>query len=151
MAKAAVDNADRNDAPEERISLAVIPQGPGSPDIHVEIRRSLTVKKRRSQRRFAAFMFTVMFLLVFPIVRDVFVFLRMTEERRALLESNQELLSAQQELEEERESLYSPEMVERLAREELDMVMPGESKVYPALPTTDIPQRQGIRSGEVFH
>jgi hypothetical protein len=42
-------------------------------------------------------------------------------------------------------------MIERLAREELDMVMPGESKVYQAIPTENLPKRENLRSGEALH
>jgi len=136
---------------EKNVSLTVIPKGPGSQDIHVEVTRNLTAKKRRSHRRFAAFLFTVMFLSLFPMVRNLFVYMNMNEEYKQLQQVNQELTAVRRRLEEERDSLDSPEMIERLAREELDMVMPGESKVYQAIPTVDIPERDKVRSDEAFH
>jgi len=142
---------DKRDAIEEQISLTVRTQGPGDQDIHVEVRRNLTQKKRRSQRRFTAFLFIVMFLLVFPMARDLFAYFRMGEEYRQLVQDNQELAMQKQQLEEERDSLHSLEMIERIAREELDMVLPGESKVYQAIPTTDIPKRENLRTGETLH
>ena len=151
MAKGSLTKLNKRGASPKPVTLSVTPQGGGSQDIHVEMTRNLTVKKRRSQRRFAAFLFVVMFLLLYPMARDLLVYIRMNDDYRQLLQDNQALVDYQQQLEEERDALYSLEMVERMAREELDMVLPGESKVYQAIPTTDIPKRETVRSGEAFH
>jgi len=151
MAKGLINKYNARENADKHVSLTVVPQGPGSQDIHVEIKRNLTRKKRRSQRRFAAFLFIVMFLLLFPMGRDLIVYLRMNEEYSQLVQQNQKLVTQKQQLEEERDSLHSREMIERLAREELDMVLPGESKVYQAIPTNDIPKRENLRTGETLH
>ena len=136
---------------EKQVSLTVLPQEPGSQDIHVEIKHKLTAKKRKSQRRFAAFLLIMSFLMLFPMARNLLLYLKMNEDYAQLLDSHQELVLTKETLEEERDMLHSREMIERLAREELDMVMPGESKVYQAIPTGDMPQREGLRSGEALH
>ena len=151
MGKSLFTKADEGRAADKQVSLTVFPEGSGSQDIRVEIKRKLSGKKRRSQKRIAAFLFTVMFLLMLPMGRDLLSYFQMKEEYQDLQKHNQDLMAVQQQLIEEKESLYSPEIIERLAREELDMVMPGESKVYQAIPTTGIPKREGVRSGEVFH
>ncbi|MCL1848182.1 MAG: septum formation initiator family protein [Clostridiales bacterium] len=151
MVKGLFSRKTNHEAAEKQISLTVLPQGVGSQDIHVEVKRNLTVGRRRSQRRFAAFLFLVMFLLLFPMGRDYLVYLRMREDYADLLRQNQELVQQKEILEDERDALYSHEVIERLAREDLDMVLPGESKVYHAIPTSDIPKRENIRSGEAFH
>ena len=151
MVKSPVKKADKTDAVEKQVSITVTPQGPGSQDIHVEVTRNLSAKNRRGQRRFAAFLFAAMFIMLFPMARDLIVFVRMHEEYRQLQQDNTELKAVMQQLEDERDSLDTDAMVERLAREELDMVMPGESKVYQAIPTDDMPQRENYRAGEVLH
>jgi len=151
MVKTPAKKADKAAAVEKQVSLTVTPQGPGSQDIRVEVTRNLTAKKRRSQRRFAAFLFAAMFLMLFPMARDLIVYVRMQEEYRQLQQDNLALKAMMLQLEEERDYLGSDEMVERLAREELDMVMPGESKVYQAIPTEDMPKRETYRAGEALH
>ena len=140
-----------NDADRERISLTVLPQDSDSDEIRVEVKRHLTDKKRRNQRWFVAFFFMVCFLMLFPIARDAYAYVRMRDEYRQLLQHNQELIDTKKALEEEVELYGSLEMVERMAREELDMVLPGETKVYPAIPTDDIPKREVLRATEVLH
>ncbi|MCL1805446.1 MAG: septum formation initiator family protein [Clostridiales bacterium] len=151
MAKAPTQKTSKTRAVEKQMSITVVPQGPGSQDIHVEVKRNLSAKKRRSQRRFAAFLFGVMFLMLFPMARDVAAYYKMNKDYEGLQQYNLELKAVRQQLEDERESLDSPEMVERLAREELDMVMPGESKVYQAIPTENLPRRENLRTNEVLH
>jgi cell division protein FtsL len=57
------------------------------------------------------------------------------------LEKEQFLLqSKHQELEQEIKSLDTPEVIEKLAREGLGMVKPGESLLIPAVPQQGIPK-----------
>jgi cell division protein FtsL len=151
MAGKLVRKADKKQAIEKNVSITVTPQGSGSQDIHVEVKRNLSGKRRRSQKRFAAFLFAVMFLMLFPMARDLAAYYRMNRDYEELQTSNQELITIRRQLIDERESLDTPEMVERLAREELDMVMPGESKVYQAIPTEDLPRREKLKTNEVLH
>ena len=138
-------------ANEDQIALTVIPQGPGSQDIHVEIKRELTAKKRKGQRRFAIFLLVAACLMLFPMARNLIMYFKMHEEYAQLREQNQMLVDIKTQLEDEKEALHTPEIIERMAREELDMVMPGESKVYQAIPTDDMPIRENLRSGEAMH
>ena len=138
-------------AAEKQVSLTILPQEQGSQDIHVEIKRKLTAKKRKSQRRFATFLLAVTCLMLFPMVRNLVMYLDMSKEHEQLIIYQQELLLLKEQLEEEKATLHSREIIERLAREELDLVMPGESKVYQAIPTEDMPQRENLRSGEALH
>ena len=146
-----IGKREKKQTTEKQVSLTILPQGPGSQDIHVEIKRKLTAKKRKSQRRFAAFLLAVTCLMLFPVARNLFMYAEMNREYEQLVQYNQELLIVKEQLEEEKDLLHSREIIERLAREELDMVLPGESKVYQAIPTEDIPQRERLRSGEALH
>jgi cell division protein FtsB len=136
---------------EKRISLTVDPQGADSNDIRVEVKEHLSAKKKRGYKFVVAFVFFVMFVRLIPMTSDVISYYRMKRHYEELKLYNQELKAIQQQLEAERESLYAPAMIERLAREELDLVFPGESKVYNAIPTEDMPRREGLKDGEKLH
>ncbi len=148
MAETLINKAAEEEAVEKRISLTVVPPSPGSQDIRVEVKRNLSATKRKRQKRFAAFFFVVMFLMLFPMIRDGMNYVKMSRELQVLQQRNQELTGLKQQLENEMQSLNTPEMVEKLAREDLDMVKPGESKVYQTIPTNDIPQREELKQGE---
>ena len=151
MARTALKKKAKREVLDKHVSLKVLPQDPGSTDIHVEITRDLSLKKRGNQRKTTIAIITIMLLFILPMVRDLAIYFQMKEEYRELTQTNQELLAIKQQLEEEREALHSEEIIERLAREELDMVMPGESKVFQAIPTEDMPEREIYRSGEALH
>ncbi len=151
MALVSRHHTEKNDPVPKQVTLTVAPQSPEDTDIRVEVKRSISIKKRRSQRRFTVFLFIVMALMVFPIARDIQSYIKMKEEYQRLLKYNEELLAISQSLDEEARLYSSPEMIERLAREELDMVFPGESKVYQAIPTDDIPKRENLKANEVLH
>lgn len=151
MAKASKRQAEKERFVEKPVSITVVPQGPGSQDIHVEVKRNLSAKKRRSNKRLAALLFTVMFVMICSRAKDIVVYYRLSQDYQELKQYNQELRTIKQRLEEEKESLNSPEMIERLAREDLDMVLPGESKVYQAIPTDDLPRKETLKSGEAQH
>jgi cell division protein FtsB len=59
------------------------------------------------------------------------------------------LLKQQKDLETELASLKEPEMIEKLARESLGMVKPGEILVVPAIPGENIPKPKNIRVEEI--
>lgn len=54
---------------EKRVSLTVTAPEEGSQDIQVEVKRQSSPGKKRSQRRFAAFMAAVLLLLTMPMIR----------------------------------------------------------------------------------
>jgi cell division protein DivIC len=59
------------------------------------------------------------------------------------------LLKQQEDLEKELAFLQEPEMIEKLARESLGMVKPGEILVVPAIPGENIPKPKNIRVEEI--
>lgn len=61
------------------------------------------------------------------------------EMKRVELNQNM-LLQQQRELQKEIDSLYDPEVIEKLARENLGMVFDGEIMVIPAIPGRDLPK-----------
>ena len=151
MAEASTNREGREDAVMEKVSLTVVAPEPGGQDIQVEIKRQMSSGKRRSQRRMVGFLLTVMFLMLFPMARDGLTYFQMSRRLEVLQLQNQELVSIQEELDKEMKGLHSLDVIEQVAREELNMVRPGESKVFSAIPTLDIPQRENLRSGEALH
>lgn len=59
------------------------------------------------------------------------------------------LLKQQKNLEKELASLQEPEMIEKLARESLGMVKPGEILVVPAVPGENIPKPKNVNIEEI--
>jgi cell division protein DivIC len=151
MADVAANKAELTNRTEEKVSLTVVPPAPGEQDIRVEVKRQMSSGKKRSQRRFAGFLLAVMLLMLFPMLRDGLSYLRMRQALQTLQQQNRELLSAKEQLARELLDLSDPEVIEKLAREELNMVRPGESKVFSAIPTDDIPEREKLRTGEALH
>jgi cell division protein FtsL len=70
------------------------------------------------------------------------------ELKRVELDQNM-LLQQQQELKKEIDSLYDPEVIEKLARENLGMVLKGEIMVIPAIPGRDLPKPIDAKNIEI--
>ena len=69
-----------------------------------------------------------------------------------MLENEQKYLLEQQGgLKNEIESLNNPEIIERIARESLGMVKPGETVVIPAIPDKNIPERKELNDRDIAH
>lgn len=141
-------------ASQKRVSLTVLPPKPdaGKDDlIQVEVRRQPSPGKRRSQRRFAVCLAAVMMLMVLPMIRDGIAYYHLNQQYQVLQNERTSLMATQETLKLELESLEDPVTIERLARENLGLVMPGESKVFQAIPDENIPQKVTVKAGEVIH
>lgn len=138
---------------EKPVTLTVMPPDSNSdPDlIRVEFRKRLSEKKRKSQRRFTFIVISVLALMVMPIIRDLYTYYKLSQEYEVLQQQNKELLEIKAQLEEELESLDDPKLIEKLARENLGLVMPGESKIYQAIPVEGIPKHEEVKKGEALH
>lgn len=71
------------------------------------------------------------------------------EIKKAKLEQNM-LLQQQNELKKDLDTLYDPEVIEKLARENLGMVIKGETIVIPAIPGRDLPKPKKVNSSELL-
>jgi len=68
------------------------------------------------------------------------------------LESEQKLLLEQQNgLKEDIQSLNNAEIIERIARESLGMVKPGETVIIPAIPDKSIPKTKILSDEDIAH
>lgn len=74
---------------------------------------------------------TVLLVTLVPRVKTV---IELSERKQALLEQKEKLEKEQQALQLELEQASSPENIERIAREQLGMVKPGEQPLIPVLP-----------------
>lgn len=151
MANQAAVKEERQKTVPKRVSLTVTAPADGSQDIRVEVKREASPGKKRSQRRFAAFMAVVLLLLALPMVRTGISYFQLRHRLDEVRQTNQELLSTQAELQKQIEDLENPAVIERLAREELGLVKPGESVVIPSIPNEEVPESEGVRPGEQLH
>ncbi|MEA4892061.1 MAG: septum formation initiator family protein [Peptococcaceae bacterium] len=136
---------------EKRVSLTVTAPVDGSQDIQVEVKRESSPGKKRSQRRFAAFMAAVLLLLAMPMIRTGISYFQLRHRLEEVRQTNQELLAVQGELQKQIENLENPAVIERLAREELGLVRPGESVVIPSIPNAEVPENEEVKPGEQLH
>ncbi|HOB12552.1 MAG TPA: septum formation initiator family protein [Syntrophomonadaceae bacterium] len=72
-------------------------------------------------------------VLLFTLVPRIKTIVELSERKQALLEQKAELEKEQQALQLELEQADSPENIERIAREQLGMVRPGEQPLIPVL------------------
>jgi len=73
---------------------------------------------------------TVLLVTLVPRIKTI---VELSERKQALLEQKAELEKEQQALQLELEQADSPENIERIAREQLGMVRPGEQPLIPVL------------------
>lgn len=68
-----------------------------------------------------------------------------------LEQEQSQLVQHQEQIKQELQSLNNPEVIEKIARENLGMVRNGETIVIPAVPGYDIPKPKSIAPGEIAH
>lgn len=103
-------------------------------------RNTLTRRvKRRVPRYLKAILCLIGAYLLFTFALGGFQIWQLKNELRTLELEQERLLQYQQELQAEIEYLNNPEIIERIARESLGMVKPGETKIIPAIPDGNIP------------
>lgn len=71
------------------------------------------------------------------------------EIKEVKLEQNM-LLQQQNELKKEIDTLYDPEVIEKLARENLGMVIKGETIMIPAIPGRDLPKPKKVDNADLL-
>ena len=74
-------------------------------------------------------------------IRDGVAYYHLNQQYQALQKENIGLMSAQETLKLELTDLDNPSTIEKLARENLGLVKPGESKIFQAIPTEGIPKK----------
>jgi len=135
---------------EKSVSLSVEVPEDGSA-IKVDVKRKASVGKRRSQRRFYAFIIIVLIALSIPIVRTGFKLIKLKVELINITEKRDQLLLEQESLNKEKESLEKPATIEKIAREQLGLVNEGETVIIPSIPNSDVVSHEEIRPGEQLH
>ena len=93
----------------------------------------------------------IVYLLTMPMIRTGISYFQLRHRLDEARRTNQELMAVQEDLQKQIEDLEDPSVIERLAREELGLVKPGESVVIPSIPNDEVPESEGVRPGEQLH
>jgi len=113
------------------------------------------VKVRRRKRKMPRYMKFILGLLgVYLLFSFAIGGYNIWQIKNEIAEYNlqkEELLKEQQQLENELVFLQEPEMIEKLARESLGMVKPGEILVVPAVPGEHLPKPKNIPQQDLLH
>lgn len=111
------------------------------------------IVRRRRRRKLPAyiklFLMSLGIYLVFSFLLGGYQIWQLKTQYNALKERQQILLEEQEILKKELESLNDPEIIERIARESLGMVRPGESIVLPAIPEENIPKPKDVKPEDI--
>jgi cell division protein FtsB len=114
-------------------------------------RRKMAPGKKRSNRLAMIVTISVALLVLGPLMVNVHRYYILNEEFNAVKDTYADLLLVQDQLMEELDYLDTPEAIERLARENLGMIMPGETLVNQAIAQDDIPRLEKIKPEDVSH
>jgi cell division protein FtsB len=114
-------------------------------------RRKMAPGRKRSNRLALIVTLSLTLLLLGPLMMNVHRYFMLNQEYDEVKDTYAELLLVQDQLMEELDYLYTPEAIERLARENLGMIMPGETLVNQAIAQDDIPRLEKIKPGDVSH
>ncbi|MCR4440683.1 MAG: septum formation initiator family protein [Peptococcaceae bacterium] len=102
---------------------------------------SRTKRKRRISRFLSLCLFAFGLYLVIMFAVGGYQVWHLKAKLKSLEEEQRLLLQEQKELEEGIKSLNDPEIIERMARENLGMVKQGETVIIPALTEVNTPQK----------
>jgi cell division protein DivIC len=97
-------------------------------------------RKRKIPRYAKAFFAAVGVYLLFLFLMNGYQIWQAKLNIKELNLQKERLLQEQKELENERDSLHDPEVIEKLARESLGFVKPGETLIVPAVPKENVPE-----------
>jgi len=111
----------------------------------------ITVRRRkRKMPRYLKFVFAfVGAYLLFSFLVGGYQIWQIKKEITQYNQQKEDLLKIQQELTSELAALQEPEMIEKLARESLGMVKPGEILVVPAVPGDNIPKPKDVKIEDI--
>jgi cell division protein DivIC len=109
----------------------------------------LKIQMKRKKRKKASRFLRVFFLGLGCYLFCAFLmsFYQIWQVQAEIDEARQEqqmLLNQKEQLEAERDALEDPEVIEKLARESLGMVKPGEILVVPAVPGKELPRPKDL-------
>lgn len=115
-----------------------------------ESRNSSSRPRRRKMPRYAKITFALLGIcLLFSFVIEGYHIWQVKKEIGQLKEQQSILLQQQKNLEADLISLQNPEIIEKLARESLGMVKPGETLVVPAVPEENIPKPKNVKTEDI--
>jgi cell division protein FtsL len=117
-----------------------------------KLRRRKTAPGRKRGNRLAMMVFLSVALAVFgPLIMNVHQYFKLKLELKEAQDTYAELSEIKNQLTDELNYLDTPEAIERLARENLGMIMPGETLVNQAIAQDDIPRLGKTNLKEISH
>lgn len=97
-----------------------------------ENRGNLSARRRAKQKRFRAVCIAVMLVVSGMLVYSIFNIVSLKMEERSVIEKNEKLLKKKAELQKKLKKIKDSKYVENQAREQLKLIMPGETLyVFP--------------------
>jgi cell division protein FtsB len=114
-------------------------------------RRKAAPGKKRGNRLAMLILLSLALIVFGPLVMNVNQYFMLKLELEEARNTYAELLEIQSQLTDELNYLDTPEAIERLARENLGMIMPGETLVNQAIAQDDIPRLGKTNLKDISH
>ena len=114
-------------------------------------RRKRAPGKKRSNRLAMLVTLAMVMVLTGPVIVNIHQCYILGKELSGIKNEHSNLLQIQEQLKKELDYLDTQEAIEKLAREKLGMIIPGETMVKAAIAQDGIPEREKVKQGDVNH
>jgi cell division protein FtsL len=114
-------------------------------------RRKTAPGKKRGNRLAVMVLLSVALVVLTPLMMNVYQYCMLKLELEEVRSTYAELLETKNQLTDELNYLDTPEAIEKLARENLGMIMPDETLVNQAVAQDDIPRLGKATLQEISH
>lgn len=109
-----------------------------------------TIRKKRKIPKYVKMLASALGLyLIFAFVAGGYEIWQLKKQLEQIELEKKMILMQRSQLEQEIKALHEPEVIERIARESLGMVRPGETVIVPAIPGKNIPKPKEVNSAEI--
>lgn len=109
-----------------------------------------TIRKRRKIPKYFKLLSSVLGVyLLFAFLAGGYEIWQLKKQLEQIDLEKKVLLEQRTRLEQDIKALQEPEIIERIARESLGLVKPGETVIVPAIPGENIPKPKEVNSAEI--
>lgn len=109
-----------------------------------------TIRKRRKIPKYFKLLSSVLGVyLLFAFLAGGYEIWQLKKQLEQIDLEKKMLLEQRTQLEQDIKALQEPEIIERIARESLGLVKPGETVIVPAIPGKNIPKPKEVNSAEI--
>jgi cell division protein FtsB len=109
-----------------------------------------TIRKRRKIPKYFKLLSSVLGVyLLFAFLAGGYEIWQLKKQLEQIDLEKKVLLEQRTRLEQDIKALQEPEIIERIARESLGLVKPGETVIVPAIPGKNIPKPKEVNSAEI--